>query len=630
MIIYSSNALQFRESVDRNQITVEIEQAFINKMGMRPSPGEKRAWNNSMQFMERVIRNANIADDCGVMIEYNIPATSKRIDFIVAGQDAEGRDNFVIVELKQWDAAEATDREDVVVAYINGRQREIPHPSYQAWSYRQFLEDMNEAIHSSDLKSYSCAYLHNYRVPEPDPLKSERYQNIIREAPLFKADDTTKLQQFLYKHVGKGKGINLLYLIENGKIRPSKKLIDHVDGLFRGNAEFILLDEQKVAYETIISLAKDPSRKKTIIIKGGPGTGKSVISMNALGGLLKHKLNAKFVAPNASFRTVMVETLAKQQPKNKARVRGLFAGSGQFVDTPENFFDVLIVDEAHRLKGKGAYQYRGVNQIEDIIKASKVNVFFIDEYQRIRPDDIGTVAEIERIAGAYGSEVHEYTLSAQFRCSGAEGFINWIDHVLQIRPTANFDGWDQDIFEFKLFDTPNAVYKEIKAKVAAGYKARMLAGFAWDWTKDTEGNRNGEVADVTIPEHDFQMPWNGRAISSTWAIHEDGVEQIGCVHTSQGLEFDYVGVIIGNDLKYDPTTMQLYADYNEYKDTMGKRGLKNNPGQLTKLIKNIYKVLISRGMKGCYLYCRDPELRGYLEGQLIRSKNKSSSNLVFP
>ncbi|WP_308530884.1 hypothetical protein [uncultured Paenibacillus sp.] len=288
MIIYSSNALQFRDSVDRNQITVEIEQAFMNKMGMRPSPGEKRAWNNSMQFMERVIRNSNIADDCGVMIEYNIPATSKRIDFIVAGQDMEGRDNFVIVELKQWDAAQATDREDVVMAYINGRQREIPHPSYQAWSYRQFLEDMNEAIHSSDLKSYSCAYLHNYRVAEPDPLKNERYQDIIREAPLFMADDTAKLQEFLHQHVGKGNGINLLYLIENGKIRPSKKLIDHVDGLFKGNAEFILLDEQKVAYETIISLAKDPSRKKTIIIKGGPGTGKSVISMNALGGLLKH------------------------------------------------------------------------------------------------------------------------------------------------------------------------------------------------------------------------------------------------------------------------------------------------------------------------------------------------------
>lgn len=616
MIIYSSNALQFRKSVDRNQITVEIEQAFINRMGMKPSPGEKRAWNNSMRFMESIIRNANIADDCGVMIEYNIPATSKRIDFIVAGQDTEGRDNFVIVELKQWDAAQATDREDVVVAYINGRQREIPHPSYQAWSYRQFLDDMNEAIHSSDLKSYACAYLHNYRVPEPDPLKNERYQNIIREAPLFMADDTAKLQAFLHQHIGKGNGINLLYLIENGKIRPSKKLIDHIDGLFKGNTEFILLDEQKVAYETIISLAKDTSQKKTVIINGGPGTGKSVISMNALGGLLKQKLNVKFVAPNASFRTVMVETLAKQQPRNKARVRGLFAGSGQFVDTPENFFDVLVVDEAHRLKGKGAYQYRGINQIEDIIKASKVNVFFIDEFQRIRPDDIGTVPEIKRIAELHGSEIHEYTLSAQFRCSGAEGFINWVDNVLQIRPTANFSGWDREAFEFKMFDTPNGVYEEIKAKAASGYKARMLAGFAWDWTKDTDGNRNGEVADVTIPEHDFEMPWNGRSISSTWAIHEAGIEQIGCVHTSQGLEFEYVGVIIGNDLKYDPTTMRLYADYNEYKDTMGKRGLKNNPEQLTSLIKNIYKVLISRGIRGCYLYCRNQELREYLQKRL--------------
>lgn len=619
MIIYSSNALQFRETVDRNQITVEIEQAFINKMGMKPSPGERRAWNNSMQFMERVIRNSKIADDCGVMIEYNIPSTSKRIDFIVAGKDAVGRDNFVIVELKQWDAAKATDREDVVVAFVNGRQREIPHPSYQASSYRYFLEDMNEAIHGSDLRGYSCAYLHNYRVPEPDPLKSERYQEIIREAPLFMADDTSKLQEFLHKHVGKGHGINLLYLIENGKIRPSKKLIDHVDGLFKGNSEFILLDEQKVAYETIISLAKDTGSKKTIIINGGPGTGKSAISMNALGGLLKYKLNVKFIAPNASFRTVMVESLAKQQPKNKARVRGLFAGSGQFYDTPENFYDVLVVDEAHRLKGKGAYQYRGDNQIEDIIKSSKVNVFFIDDFQRIRPDDIGSVSEIKRIAHTFGSEVYEYTLSAQFRCSGAEGFINWIDHVLQIRPTANFNGWDQESFEFKLFNTPNELYQAIKAKVADGHKARMLAGFAWDWTKDTDGNRNGEVEDVTIPEHDFKMPWNGHAISYTWAIHEAGVEQIGCVHTSQGLEFDYVGVIIGNDLKYDPVKMELYADYNEYKDKTGKRGLKNNNAQLTKLVKSIYKVLISRGMKGCYLYCRNPELSGYLMGQLRKT-----------
>ncbi len=623
MIIYSSSALAFREKVDNNQLTSEIENAFIDKMGMRPSPGEKRAWNNSMQFMERVVRNSRIADDCGVMIEYNIPPTSKRVDFIVTGKDDTGKSNLVIVELKQWDAASATDREDVVVAFIGGREREVTHPSYQAWSYRQHLEDMNEALHSSDLTSHSCAYLHNYRSPQPDPLKNERYEEYISKAPLFMAEDTQKLQEFLYKHIGKGNGINLMYLIENGRIRPSKKLIDHVDGLFKGNSAFVLLDEQKVAYSAIMGIARDTSRKRTILVKGGPGTGKSVISMNALGDLLKNKLNVKFIAPNSSFRNVMVETLVKQQAKDKGRARSLFAGSGQFWNSPENFFDVMIVDEAHRLKGKGAYQYRGENQIEDIIRASMVNVFFIDDFQRIRPDDIGSVEEIMRVAELYGSEVHEYTLSAQFRCSGADGFMNWIDHILQIRQTGNFDGWDQNAFEFKLMDTPHQLRDAIQQKVKAGYKARMLAGFAWNWTKDSDGNRNGEVADVVIKEHDFSMPWNGRAISSMWAIHDSGSEQIGCVHTSQGLEFDYVGVIIGNDLKFDVPNMQLYADYDEYKDTMGKRGLKKDNERLTALVKNIYKVLISRGIKGCYLYCRNDELREYLRDQLERAMKSS-------
>lgn len=224
MIIYSSNALAFRESVDNNQITVQIEEAFIKGMGKRPNQGEVRAWNNSMQFMEKIIRNSKVADDCGILIEYNIPSTSKRIDFIIAGQDEQKNDNFVIVELKQWDSVEAMDREDVVRAFIGGRTRETPHPSYQAWSYKQYLSDMNEAVYSKDINGYSCAYLHNYRKVHPDPLQYNQYQDIIREAPLFLADDASKLQDFLKRHVGEGNGVNLLYLIENGKIRPSKKL----------------------------------------------------------------------------------------------------------------------------------------------------------------------------------------------------------------------------------------------------------------------------------------------------------------------------------------------------------------------------------------------------------------------
>jgi len=616
LIIYSSSARDFKDRVDDNRITGEIERAFIQKMNRKPGAAEIRAWNNSMQFMEKVVRKSEIADDCGILIEYNIPSTSKRVDFIITGQDENRQDHFVVIELKQWDAAQSTDKEDVVLSYVGGSVREVPHPSYQAWSYRQFMIDMNEAIYSQEIAGHACAYLHNYRGSDPEPLKDRKYRKYVDEAPLFFAEDAVKLQEFIRKHVGKGSGMRLLYEIENGKIRPSKKLIDHVDGLLKGNSSFILLDEQKVAYETIMNLARKQTAKCSIIVQGGPGTGKSVLSMNVLGGLLRSRLNVKFVAPNASFRNVMVDMLVSRNPKDRARIKTLFAGSGSFYSDPDNLFDVLIVDEAHRLKRQGAFQYWGENQVKDIVKAARVSVFFIDDSQRIRPEDVGSVEEIKRCAKAFGAEVHELQLQSQFRCAGAQGFIQWIDNVLQIRETGNFDGWDKEAFEFKICDTPNEVYRLIQGKVNEGYHARMLAGYAWDWTSEKEGNRNGEVADVVIEEHGFAMPWNGRSISNAWAVHEDGIGQIGCVHTSQGLEFDYVGVIVGNDLRYDAQSMKLYADYDAYKDKVGKKGLRKKPDKLAELVKNVYRILMSRGMKGCYLFCRDPQVQEHFKRSL--------------
>lgn len=394
---------------------------------------------------------------------------------------------------------------------------------------------------------------------------------MIAEAPLFLSHETKKLQEFIFKYVGKGKGMELLYNIENGKITPSKALIDHISALFDGNSDFVLLDEQKVAYETIVTLAKKQDKKRTIVIKGGPGTGKSVISMNSLGGLLRNSLNVKFVAPNSSFRNVMVEMLTQQSSRSKTRTKSLFLGSGSFVDTDADTFDVLIVDEAHRLKGKGAYMYKGVNQIEDIIKSTKTSVFFIDDMQRIRPDDIGTVDEIKRMSKELGAEYHEYSLHAQFRCAGAEGYLNWVDDVLDIRKTGNFNGWDKAVFDFRIVDSPHRLYELIKDKQANGHKARLLAGYAWSWTGPKLGNTNGQIEDVILEEHGFKMPWNGYAIRESWAIHPEGIDQIGCVHTTQGLEFEYVGVIIGNDLRYDAETGTLFSDFKDYKDVTGKR-----------------------------------------------------------
>lgn len=609
MIVYKNTAGGFLADTSTNMISDVIETYYAESVGRRVAPNEKRSWSNSMMYMGNVIRESEISDSAGILIEYILPGTSARIDFIVAGEDENSKKNFVIIELKQWESAKATDKEDLVETFLGGSEHRLTtHPSYQATSYQLYLRDYNESVYQGNINPYSCAYLHNYVESNPEPLKAEIYSNSIRKSPLFLKTESRKLQEFIRQHVGKGRGEEILYEIENGKIRPSKKLVDHVSSMFKGNKEFILLDEQKVAYETAMSLGLEERKHKAVLmVKGGPGTGKSVISMNLVNGFLKKNLNVVFVAPNASFRDVMVKKLSKDF--SAMRIKHLFKGSASFVDVPENTYDVIVVDEAHRLKDKTAYMYKGENQVEDLVRAGKTVIFFVDDNQVIRPDDIGSTAEIKRVSGYYDAEINELQLSAQFRCSGAEGYLNWLDDVLHIKQTANFDGWDKEDFEFKIFDNPNDMANAIKEKNAAGFNSRILAGYAWKWSSAKEGNIDGEVEDVEIMEYNFRMPWNSRKTGTTWAIDPGGVNEVGCIHTAQGLEFDYVGVIVGNEFRFDPETLEYFVHWESYKDANGKKGLKNQPDKLVKLVKNIYKTLMSRGMRGCYVYFMDKDVR---------------------
>lgn len=614
MIVYQGTAEEFLTMVDTNQVEVQLEKAFREKLGRKLPSNERGAYINSLSYMERVVRRSGVANDCGILIEYVIPLTSNRIDFLIAGEDDEGKKNFVIIELKQWQEAEATTSDGIVRTFLGGGVRETTHPSYQANSYRLFLSDFNENISNRNIKAHACAYLHNFAKRDPEPLMASPYTDMLLEAPLYFRNDQEKLENFLLKHVGKGKGSDIIYEIESGRIKPTKKLIEHVSSLFKGNQEFVLLDEQKVAFEKARSVANNSELKSVVIIKGGPGTGKSVISVNLLGALLKDELNAIFVAPNASFRSVLVSKLTQEH--SRSRVQNLFKGSSGFVDADPNTFDVLIVDEAHRLRQKGAFMYQGFNQVEDIIKASKVSIFFIDDDQAIRPEDIGSVEEIKRLAESYEADIHEISLAAQFRCSGAEGYINWLNDVLHIKQTANYGGWDQGDYEFKIFDNPNELRSAIENKCEQGQSARMLAGYAWKWTSAKEGNPDAEIEDIEIPEFNFRMPWNSRRAGSVWAIDPRGIDEVGCIHTSQGLEFDYVGVIVGKDLSFDPESLSYSTDYDSYKDSQGKRGLKENPEELNRLVRNIYKVLMTRGMKGTYVYFADENIKDYFKGRL--------------
>lgn len=622
MIIYQNSVTGFQSDVDNNQIADKIEQEFIEKIGHTVSPSEKSSWNNSLYRMGTIVRLSKLPDTCWILIEYNIPSTSKRIDFLICGHDQHNQKNFIIVELKQWEKATTTDMPYLVNTFIHGNYHDVAHPSYQAYSYKHFLCDMSTAVYEKNIHPYSCAYLHNYKAGKKEPLLDKKYAEFYLDTPIFSKDDAPKLEKFFHEYVGRGNGDTIVQDFVSSKIKPSKKFIEYVSDLFQHNPAYILLDEQVIAYANIMKYACASDKRTTIIVNGGPGTGKSVVAMNVFVDLLKSGKNALFVAPNSSFKTAMIDVLAWHKVKAKNRLMKIFSGSTKFCEVSPLSYDVLIVDEAHRLKAKGTYMYKGDSQVEDVIKASRVNVFFIDDEQRIRPNDEGSMDYVESVAKKNHSEVIKVELKAQFRCSGADGFVNWVEHTLQIRDTANFDGWDKESFEFKIMDSPQDLEKYIQRKRINGYTARIVAGFAWPWTAAKDGNPDAEIADVKIAEYGYARPWNSRHDQYTWAIDESKSHQIGCIHTSQGLEFDYVGVILGRDIYYDPDTHTVNGDYENYYDKTGKSGLRNKPDELTQYIKNIYRVLMTRGIKGCTIFCCDKNLQAYMKNRanLIESK----------
>ena len=407
--------------------------------------------------------------------------------------------------------------------------------------------------------------------------------------------------------------------IEHGKIRPSKQLQDSISGMLKGNKEFIMLDEQKVVYENILSLStkcQKDGKKRTIIVEGGPGTGKTVVAINLLAELTKRNQFVQYVSKNAAPRTVYGYKL--KGTMKKSSVDNLFKGSGCYTEAPMNSVGTILADEAHRLNEKsGMFQNMGENQIKEIIHASRCSVFFIDESQRVTTSDIGSIAEIEKWAERENSEVIKMELVSQFRCNGSDGYLAWIDDVLQIRDTANYDleGIDYDI---RICDSPKEMEHIVIEKNRIRNRARILAGYCWNWPKDTRNDVN--YHDIKIG--DYGISWNLDG-GDAFAINPDSVHEAGCIHTSQGLEFDYVGVIIGDDMRYE--NGEIVTDYSKRAKTdqsmKGIKGLaKDDPEKASQLadeiIKNTYRTLMTRGMKGCYVYCTDSELAAYLKERL--------------
>lgn len=621
MRLYSGMSLDFIGDTVRNQVAAKLSDAFFNYYRYRPSPNEVNSWRNSLRAIAQILDHSRLHDH-GILLEYQLPLSSKRLDCMVCGRNTRDQDNAVIVELKQWDRCDSAEPEKLVTSWVGGRHREVLHPSVQVGQYQQYLEDTHSAFYEGDcpIKLSACSYLHNYTRINSDPLFAPKFEAVMREYPLFDADGAEALSEHLGERVRTGSGRPVLDRIEQSKLRSSRKLMDHVAETITAKSPWILLDEQLVVFEKILSTVCSGfhnRKKQVIIVRGGPGTGKSVLAINLLADLLRAGFSAHYATGSKAFTETLWDIVGN-------RARPIFRYFNSYRDAAFNEIDVLICDESHRIRETSNSRFtrragRSLKpQVREILDASKVNVFFIDDRQIVRPNEIGSTEYIREQAKTVNADIYEYELEIQFRCAGSDGFVNWINNTLGVQRTANVL-WDgAEGFDFRIFDSPHTLERAIRDRVAEGYSGRVAAGFCWPWSVP---NPDGTlVEDVVIGN--YRRAWDakpgnwrlapGIPPASLWATDPNGINQIGCVYNIQGFELDYVGVIWGRDLHYDLDRNIWIGNKSASADSVVKRSKE----KFADLVKNTYRVLLSRGMKGCYVYFMDKETERFVRSRL--------------
>jgi DUF2075 family protein len=620
MRLYSGTTKSLIEDSTFNRIAPKLKDAFFTKFRYQPSVAEVNSWNNSLRAISQVFQAASLLDH-GVLLELQLPLTSKRLDCLVTGYDDKKAPNAVIIELKQWSGCKGASGKNEVATFVGGNVRDVLHPSVQVGQYMTYLTDCHTAFQGEGgISAHACSYLHNYSPIKDDPLFLPQFTEQISRSPVFTADHVPELTMFLNERIYGADSGDLSAKVERSKYRPSKKLLEHVAKLIKGKPEYVLLDEQLVVYDKVVEAATEGvkgKKKVAIIVRGGPGTGKSVIAMNLLGDLSGMGLNAHYVTGSRAFTSTIREIVGT---RGAAQVRYFNSYMGADV----NVIDVMIADEAHRIRETSNNRFTPkvkqsqLPQIQELLKASRTAVFFIDDNQIVRPGEIGSTDYIKTEAEKLHCDVSEFELEAQFRCAGSDAFVSWVNNTLGIHRTAHVM-WNQaDEFDFKIMPTPQALEDTIRKKLDKNSTARLTAGFCWPWSNPKSDGTL--VEDVVIGE--YARPWNAKSDSgslapgipkeSLWAYEASGMNQIGCVYTSQGFEFDYVGVIFGPDLVYLPEDADWHGDKTKSYDTVVKR----SGDRFTQMVKNTYRVLLTRGMKGCYIHFMDKNTENFFRSRM--------------
>lgn len=620
MLIYQGTSKQFHDDVLHNRITDIMSENFQDQLGSAVQSPEFMSWQNSLGRIKDLMEIADLSDNY-VALEYQVPYNDRRIDCLLFGKNSK-TSNIYLIELKQWTKVYSTQIEgNYVETYTGGGKRTVAHPSQQVKGYHNYLLDFVEEFEiDPPLKLYSCSYCHNYSHIDESGLFDPIYNRIVSEYPVYCKEDVDTIAMELREKLANGEGFEVFNRFMRSRIRPSKKLLENVRDIIENGKEYSLINEQLVAKNVIWSKVRKSikkSQKSVVIVRGGPGTGKSIIALNVLAEVASRKLSSIFVCKSKPFREGLQKLVG-------GRAKNLFTNPYFLVPakTEENGLDVIFIDEAHRLEKSNVHRYMkpehrsDLSQVDQIIRAGKTSVFFIDDKQSVRNLEIGTSEYIREAARNYGVEIEEVELLSQFRCMGSNNYLTWIESLLgygdEIRILKK-----NEIFDFRIFDTPDRLYNALKEKEQEKQgSARLVAGFCWPWSDPRPDGTL--VKDVKI--ENFEMPWETKGDHGVdefppwyqWALKPKGFEQVGCIYTAQGFEFDYIGVIIGNDLQFDKENQRLFGDIKYTRDPTLKRDTVN----FNNYVKNIYRVLLTRGMKGCFVYFINKEVEEFFRSKL--------------
>lgn len=587
----------------------------------RASPAEQASWRSSLPVLARDLADAGLGR-VEVLVEHTLPLTSKRADVVLAGVHPKTRKpSYIVVELKQW--SRATTFEDdphlVDVAGMPGGPK--LHPVAQVRGYCEYLADFLVALADQPDGLAGAAYLHNAH----DPLAVgdlEAYPMDTR-GQLFTGADRGAWLDFLRSRLDGGvSGVASADHLLKSRVAPSKQLLAVAADEVRDREQFRLLAEQELAARLVhheVRRARQSDHKRVVVVSGGPGSGKSVIALSLLGELAREQRTVLHATGSQSF----TQTMRRVVGKGSMRTKKLFKYFNDFMTAEKNGLDVLILDEAHRIRQTSANRWTraqdrtGKAQVDELLAAARVPVFLLDEHQVVRPGEMGSLHEITSHAEAAGFEVVHVNLDGQFRCGGSQVYLDWVLRLLGLLDggPVPWTGDELSPFEVRVAESPEEMEAFLAEKRKEqdgrpGYSARMAAGYCWPWSDPVDGKL---VADVQIGS--WARPWNAKGErrvgdappSPLWATEDGGFGQVGCVYTAQGFEYDWSGVILGPDLVWRDGRFTTVRSAN--KDPMFRSAKSVDDMAFDRLVRNTYKVLLTRGMVGTVLYSTDEETR---------------------